>query len=342
MDPVRVGVVGCGFWSHFQVPAWFELAGAQCVAVCDTDAERARKIGERFGIPLRFSDPEELMQKVRPDVVDIVSSPGTHRELVLLAARHHLPVICQKPMANHFQEAKEMVQTCRDVGVPFFVHENWRWQRPIRELKRVLLSEEIGTPFRARIDFNTSFPVFDNEPFLKGFDELILLDLGTHLLDVARFLFGEAKSLYCETNRVHPEICGEDVATVLLRMRSGTIVTCNLSFATRTESERFPETFVLIEGNRGSVELGPDCWIRVTTEQGTFAKRYPPPLYRWADPSYGLVHSSIVACHRNLLDGLQGKAPAETPAEDNLLTLELVFGAYESARTGHVFRAGGT
>ena len=84
------------------------------------------------------------------------------------------------------------------------------------------------------------------------------------------------------------------------------------------------------------VELGSDYWIRTTTESGTFACRYPPPRYAWADPAYDTVHASIVACHADLLAALQGVKSAETTAEDNLKTLDLVFAAYESARTGQV------
>ena len=334
LEPFRVAVVGCGFWSRFQIPAWLELTNVQCAGVCDARLERAKSIADRFGIPAHFQDPQKLIESVCPDAVDIVTSPGTHAEVVRLAAQHRIPVICQKPMANDWATAREMVQACQDAGVPFFVHENWRWQRPIRELKRVLESGQIGTPFRARLEFNTSFPVFENQPFLRELDQLILLDLGTHLLDVARFLFGEAERLFCQTQRINSDIRGEDVATVLLRMRGGATVICTLSFASRTELERFPETFVLMEGDRGSVELGPDCWLRTTTREGTVSKRYPSPIYPWADPSYALVHASIVDCHRNLLDALRGQAAAETTGIDNLRTLRLVFGAYESARTG--------
>src|SRR4029077_4966290 len=212
--------------------------------------------------------------------------------------------------------------------------ENWRWQRPIRELKNVLDADKIGTPFRARLDFNTSFPVFANQPFLRGLRQLILADLGTHLLDAARFLFGEAKRLACQVQTVNPSIIGEDVATVLLEMQNGMTVICNLSFASRTEFERFPETFILVEATRGSAELAPDFSIRVTDAEGTFTRRCPPPAYRWADPDYALVHASIVECHRNLRDGLLGSVAAETTGADNLRTLELVFGAYESAGSG--------
>ena len=163
-------------------------------------------------------------------------------------------------------------------------------------------------------------------------------DLGSHLLDVARFLFGEARTLYCLTTRVHKNIRGEDVATILLRMRNGVSVACNLSFASQTETERFPETYLFIEAEAGSVVLGPDFWIRVTTKEGTHARRYPPPMYSWADPNYALVHASIVECHRNLREGLEEKEKAETTGEDNLRTMELVFASYQSAGTGNVVR----
>lgn len=155
-------------------------------------------------------------------------------------------------------------------------------------------------------------------------------------LDVARFLFGEARRLVCQTRTVNPDIAGEDVATVLLEMKNGMTVTCNLSFASRIEVDRFPETFILVEAARGSAALAPDFSIRLTDSEGTFLKRCPSPIYRWADPDYALVHASIVECHRNLRNGLLGIEDAETTGADNLRTLELVFGAYKSAQSGTV------
>jgi predicted dehydrogenase len=241
-------------------------------------------------------------------------------------------------MAASLPEAESMVEACRAAGVPLCIHENWRWQIPIRRLKCELDTGMIGKIFRASIQFCSSFPVFDNQPFLKRLEQFILTDMGSHLLDTARYLFGEVEKLQCQTCRVHPDILGEDVATVLMKMVSGATVVCHLSYASRLERERFPETWVLVEGDRGSVELAPDCWIRTTTESGTHAKRWPPPRYGWADPAYDLVHASIVSCNENLLRGLKGEAAAETTGADNLNTVRLVFASYDSARSGEVVR----
>lgn len=336
MPDLRFAILGTGFWARYQLAAWRELPGAQCVALYNRTVAKAEALAREFGVPAVYGDPEELVRREKPDFLDIITDVGTHSRLVHLAAAHRIPVICQKPMAPTLADAERMVTACRQAGVPLFIHENFRWQRSLREVKQTLASGVIGPVFRGRVEFCNSFPVFDNQPFLKELEQFMLTDVGSHVLDVARFLFGEASSLFCQTRRIHRDIKGEDVATVMMQMGDNITVTCNMSYASRLEHERFPETFVLIEGERGSIELGPDFSLRVTTEAGTQSRRCPPPFYAWADPRYAVVHSSIVPCNENLLRALRGEGPAETTGEDNLQTVKLVFAAYESAANGKV------
>jgi len=308
------------------------------VALYNRTRTKAQALADAFGISSVYDAPDELLAREKPDFVDIITDVGTHRQFVEMAVSRRVPVICQKPMAPNLADAEAMVETCRKAGVPLLINENWRWQTPLRELRRVVASGEIGRVFRARLDYCNSFPVFDNQPFLKSVEQFILADMGSHILDVARFLFGEAAALNCRTSRVHEDIRGEDVATVLLQMRSGATVTCNLSYASRIEHDRFPETYAFVEGTEGSAELGPDFWIRVTTRAGTTSSRFTPPFYAWADPRYAVVHSSIVDCQRNLLFHLSGQGRAETTGEDNLKTVRLVSAAYASATSGETVR----
>lgn len=333
MECQRLAIFGCGFWAQFQIAAWQELAGVEIVALYNRTRDKAEALAQRFHVPKVYDDPVELLRMERPDAIDIITDVHSHRPLVQLAAAHRIPVICQKPMAASLAEAVEMVEACVQSNTPLMIHENWRWQLPLRHLKTMLGAGTIGEPFRARIQFSCSFPVFDNQPVLKTLDQFILTDIGSHILDTARFLFGDAQRLYCQTSRINAEIRGEDVATVMLQQGSITC-TCEMSYASRLEHERFPETYVLIEGTGGSLELGPDYWIRHTTPDGTHAKRYPPPHYAWADPLYDLVHASIVPCNINILRALSDGVPAETSGEDNLKTMRLVFAAYESAAMG--------
>ena len=337
MTDLRFAIVGTGFWARYQLAAWRELAGAECVALCNRHRQRAEELAREFGVPAVYDDPQEMLEREHLDFLDIITDVVTHNSLVQLAAAHRLPVISQKPMATTLAEATEMVRVCHEARVPFFVHENWRWQTPIRQVKSELQRGAIGAPFRARLHFCSNFPVFDNQPFLKELEQFILTDIGSHILDTARFLFGEASTLYCQTNRIHRDIRGEDVATVMMTMNRVT-VTCEMSYASRMEHARFPETYIYVEGEKGSLELGPDYWLRVTTEAGTCAKRCPPPRYAWADPAYELVQASIVPCNADLLAALRCEKQAETTGEDNLKTVQLVYSSYESASNGMVIQ----
>ena len=93
-----------------------------------------------------------------------------------------------------------------------------------------------------------------------------------------------------------------------------------------------------VEGAHGSLELGPDYWLRTTTAAGTHAQRHPPPRYAWADPAYDLVQASIVPCHADLLRALQGRHAAETTGADNLKTMQLVFACYDAARDERIIK----
>lgn len=335
MKTLRFAIFGTGFWSRYQLAAWREVKGATCVALYNRTRAKAEALGREFGIDAIYDDPAELLGREKLDFVDIVTDVATHAPLTRLAANTGTAVICQKPMATSLREAEGMVRFCASKHAPLFIHENFRWQTPIRALATELKRGSIGRPFRARIDFISGFPVFENQPFLANLEQFILTDVGSHALDIARFLFGEAKSVSCHTQRIHKKIKGEDVATVMLEMVNGMTVTVNLAYAGNAlEREAFPETLIFVEGEKGSAELAPGCELRVTTHAGTLSRKVPPPFFSWAAPRYAVVLSSIVPCHKNLLRALQSRGPAETPGADNLRTVRLVFAAYQSAASG--------
>ncbi len=336
MSDLRFAIFGTGFWSRFQLAGWRELGGAVCVALYNRTRSKAEALGEAFAIPAVYDDPEALFQEIELDFVDIITDVDTHADFTRMAAEHGKHVICQKPLGPDLETAREMKRTCDANGVRLYVHENWRWQRQIREFKRILDDGRIEKPWRARIMYNSSFPVFENQPFLAELEQFILTDIGTHILDALRFLFGEVETLYCQTHRVNPHIRGEDAASVSFRMRSGVHVNAEMSYASRWEDERFPQTYFLVEGENASLELRKDFEIHTTNERGTWIERFAPPAYPWADPEYAAIHSSIVECNRNLLSGLNGTGEAETTAADNLKTLELVYRCYDSAAENRV------
>lgn len=335
MKSQRFAIFGAGFWARCQLAAWREVGGVECVAIYNRSRGRAEAFSRELDVPAVYDDAETLLREVKPAFVDNITEIGGHKPLSLLCAKHRIPCICQKPMAASLKDAREMVAAFAKAKTPFFVHENWRWQTPMRAFLNTLRSGVIGTPFRARLSFTSGFDVWANQPALGELAQFILTDLGTHVLDTARACFGEARSLYCQLHKtLRPSVKGDNVATLLLSMgEARTSVVVELAYAkTPLERECFPQTQAFVEGPLGSIELARDYWLRVTTRKGTHSRRHAPPRFAWADPRYDVAQSSMVACHRDLLAALRGEAEGETTGLDNLKTLELVFAGYDSAR----------
>lgn len=327
----RVGVVGAGFWAGYQLAAWEMQPGVSLVAIANRSTDRAQRLAERFGIGSVYRDADTMLSSERLDVIDIITAPDSHLGIVRSAASHGVPVICQKPLAPTIEEARAAVAACEANDLPIWVHENFRWQAPIRRLHQELRSGLIGRPFRARVEFTTAHPVFERQPGLRRMPRLIVSDVGVHLLDVARFLFGEARTVLAQFSSVQDGIAGEDVATVILAMDGGVTVTCEMSFASRVHPDPFPETLIRIEGSEGVLQLEPGPRLRTTTSAGTSVVDIPRPTEPWLDPDYAVAQAAMVPCIADLLGALRGERPGETTGQDNLRTLELVEAAYRSA-----------
>ena len=160
MTNLKFAVFGTGFWANFQIPAWFEVGGVELAALYNRTRSKAEAMAEKcvaWGAavaPRVYDDAEALLRNEQLDFVDIITEVPAHAPLVHLAAQHRVPVICQKPMAGDFEAACGMVNACKDAGVPFFVHENFRWQAPIRAEKRDRLGRDrdaVPRPYPVRL-----------------------------------------------------------------------------------------------------------------------------------------------------------------------------------------------
>lgn len=329
MKPARVAVVGVGFWAKFQIPAWREVPGAELVALCDRDRGKAEVAARQFGVPKVYADGEELLRSEPLDLVDIAAGPPAHPPLVELAARYGTPVICQKPMALDYATCERMVAACRTAGVPFFIHENYRWQTPMRRLKQLLDEGRIGRPFRAHVQFrHADLSLYENQPYLFTDRHFALHDMGPHLLDLPRFFFGEPRSLWAHQGQVHPRFQGEDIVSVLLGYDR---LTCHCELSWRTTPEQ-----VFIEGTTGTLRWDAAGELLIAGEAGASVERIAPQLYPWADARYGFAHASIVTTNAHFLAALRGEAAAETTGADNLKTMRLVFAAQDSSARNEV------
>lgn len=328
--PYRMAVIGCGFFAQNHLHAWAGMADVRIVAVCDQDAAKAQAAAETFG-GAPYTDAAAMFAAEKLDFVDIATTMASHRALVELAARHAVPTIVQKPFGPSWEDCAAMVAAARAARIPLMVHENFRFQAPLMAVREVLRSGAIGAPHFGRISFRTGYDVFANQPYLALEEQLIILDLGIHVLDMARVYFGEVETVFCQTQQIRPGLAGEDMATMLLRHRSGATSIVDCSYSSKLDPDPFPQTLVELEGPRGSIRLLPGLRMRVTSDGATTESDVSTPLLPWTSQPWHTAQESVLNTQKHWVERLRAGAPPETSGADNLRTYALVMAAYRSA-----------
>ncbi len=331
MARFRAGLIGCGFFARNHLHAWKDISEVELVAVCDRDVPKAEAAGAEFGVAGVYGDAAEMFAREKLDFVDIVTTMPSHRPLVELAARHRVPTIVQKPFAPTWEDCVAMVEACEAAGVPLMVHENFRFQAPMMAARRVLESGAIGEVYFGRISFRTNYDVIANQPYLAREEQFIILDLGIHVLDLARVFFGEAETIYCQTQQIRKNIRAEDMATMMLRHANGATSVVDCSYSSQLDPDPFPQTFLHLEGTRGSLQLL-DGYRMVVASDGRREERdVSSPLLAWTSQPWHTAQESVLNTQRHWVECLRDGREPETSGRDNLRTYALVMAAYRSA-----------
>ncbi|MEO7223776.1 MAG: Gfo/Idh/MocA family oxidoreductase [Devosia sp.] len=331
----RIGVLGCGFFAQNHLHAWTDLKshGVEIVAVCDTDPGKAAKAAAEFGgVP--YNDAREMFSTANLELVDIVTQVGSHRPLVELAIGAGVATIIQKPFGPTLSDCVAMMEIARAGGVPLAVHENFRFQPPLKEIKAILDSGEIGTPNWGRVSFRTGYDIYAGQPYLRTERKFVIADLGAHVLDLARFYFGEVEQVSAQTQQRSSDIAGEDTATMLLRHRSGAVSVVECTYEARRLPDPFPQTIVEIEGSDGSVVLREEYQLHITSRGKTRTITIDPPVGAWMERPWHIVQNSVVDTCRHILEALRQDRAPSVAAADNLKTMALCEAAYVSAANG--------
>lgn len=335
-ERVAIGVIGCGFFSRNHLHSWRDLAaeGADLVAVCDIDPEKAKAAAEAFNVPHWYSDAETMFRERQLDLVDIITRMDTHRAIAEMAFRHNVPAIVQKPFAPNWADCVAIVEAAESAGLFLAVHENFRFQTPLQTVKDTLQSGVIGSPSWARISFRTGHDIYSGQPYFYDEERFVILDLAIHVVDVARYLLGEVERVSCETQRRNPKVKAEDTATMLLKHTSGAVSVVEATYEARKLPDPFPETLLEIEGPSGAIVTRPGYRMEVTVADAMRATEIDVPLLHWANPPWHMVEESVYKTCAHCLERFKAGVAADISGRDNLKTFAICEAAYESAATG--------
>jgi predicted dehydrogenase len=329
---IAIGLIGCGFFAQNHLHAWSDLKaeGADLVAVCDIDPVKAKAAGEKFGARA-YTDPAEMLAKEQLGLVDITTGQSAHLPMVELTVGKRIPTIVQKPFGQNLDEVRRMVQLSRDTGTFLAVHENFRFQHPQLKIAEIIASGDIGKVTWGRVSFRTGYDIYAGQPYLAKQERFVLVDLGVHVLDVARVLLGEVEHLTAELQRRKPDAIGEDTATMLLRHTSGAVSMVECTYGSRRIPDSFPETLVEIEGDKGAIVSRVGSMIEITRNGKMEVIDADPLVLPWAERPWHVAQDSVLNTNRHMLQAVQAGRPAATSAEDNYKTFALVEAAYEAA-----------
>ncbi|MEP7239404.1 MAG: Gfo/Idh/MocA family oxidoreductase [Devosia sp.] len=335
MEIKRIGILGCGFFAQNHLNAWKGLSdrGVEIVAVCDADPAKAAAAAASFG-GIAHTDAREMFAKARLDLVDIVTQVNSHRTLVEMALNAGVATIVQKPFGPALADCIAMAELSRAKGVPLAVHENFRFQPGLQAVKAVVDSGEIGAPNWARVSFRTGYDIYAGQPYLLTEKKFVIADLGSHVLDLARFYLGEVTQLTAQTQQRKSGIAGEDTATMLLRHKSGAVSMVECTYEARRLPDPFPQTIIEIEGTTGSVVLGDGYEMRVTANGASRREIIDPPLAPWMARPWHAIQISVVNTCAHILEAMRNGVVADVGAADNVKTMALCEAAYESAVGG--------
>lgn len=331
---LKAALIGCGFFAQNQMHGWTGIDGVRITALCDRDEARRAETAARFGISRHYGDAAEMLAAEDLDFVDIATTVAAHRPLVEMAAAAGLHAICQKPFAETMTDARVMVAAFERTDKVLMVHENFRWQSPVRAAIEAVRAGAVGRPFFGRVSFRSGYDVFSGQPYLATDPRFIIQDLGIHILDVARALFGDVANLSATTRRINPRIRGEDVATILLEHAGGVTSVVDCSYATRRQPETFPQTLLEIDGDTGTLRLEAGYRLVIQKDGSEEIRDVSPPLLSWAERPWHNIQESVQTIQQHFVDCLRDGVQPETSGHDNLKTLELVEAAYRSAAEG--------
>ena len=343
MKKLRGVGVGAGYFSHFQYEAWGRIPEVEIVALANRELDRGQEVAAKFGIPhvYDYAEVDAMLERERPDFIDIITPPETHLELVRCAAARGIAIICQKPLARSWDESVTLVEAVRATGVRCMVHENWRWQPWYREMKRQLEAGTLGELFsiavRMRVGDGWQPDAYlARQPFFRTYPRLLVYETAVHFLDTFRFLGGDIATVYARLQKRNPGIAGEDAGQIVCGFRNGATAIFDASRYNESEAADPRYTFgtVRLDGAKGHLELD--------TEGGLRLKRLGQPAqavdYSRDPRRFG--GDCVHALQRHFVDRLRDGGAFESTAEDYLKTVALVEACYQSHADGAVVRVG--
>ena len=204
MKKLNVGLIGAGFMgkahslAYVAMPMFFWPAPAIPVrkTIVDVSDSIAAEAAQRFGFEKSTSDWRSVVEDPEIDIIDIATPNHLHAEIAIAAAAAGKHIISEKPLARNGDEAKTMYDAVKNAGIVHMVAFNYRRTPAVALAKKYIDEGAIGDILNFRGTYLQDWSADPDGPLSWRFQKSIagsgsLGDIGTHVVDMARFLCGE-------------------------------------------------------------------------------------------------------------------------------------------------------
>ena len=321
---MRIGIVGTGTMAEVHAAAWHTI-GAKIAGCISSTSSQSEVFGRKHNIQ-SFGEYTQLLDNV--DIVDICTPTGTHKPLVITAAKASKHVICEKPIALTLEDAQAMIEACR--GVRFFIGMVLRFFPQYRAAKQLVAAGRIGKPGVLRLKRVSYVPQnpeawYFNDSLSGG----MVVDLMIHDFDYVRWLGGEVERVYAL--KTHAGTGLAQYVQAILRLKTGAIALIEGGWAYPPGVFR---TGLDLSGTDGLIEWSSD-------QPSPLLTFFPPKTEETASvglPTSGLTDDPFAAELKHAYQCIQSGAPFEVTAEDALEALRISLAVKESLNTGQPVR----
>ncbi len=243
METVRVAIVNTGWWADaMYLPALTAHPHVEITAVCGRNPQKAADFAAKWNVPQYFTDYEQMLSADVCDALIVATNNETHHPITMKAIAHGLHVLCEKPLALTVQEADEMTRAAKAKGISTLVPFTYRFLPHARYIKHLIDTGYIGTPYHLNIRYYHAFGRTPGYAWGWDADQIRagdIANLASHPIYLARWYFGEIKSVMAELNQSvdrgqltpegKPFKAADDNGVLLLRFESGAVGTIHYS-----------------------------------------------------------------------------------------------------------------
>lgn len=343
----RVAFIGAGtVVQRAHIPGFRRVPGVEAVALCDVNEARVELVAREKEIPRTFTDYEEMLAEVKPDITVVATPNVFHKPMTMAALEHGSHVLCEKPLALTYADAQEVLALAADKSLTLTVGTHYRFSPPMQAAKAHVDAGFFGEIYAARSVWQRRSGIpgygswFTNRDMAGGGS---LLDIGVHALDRALYLMdypepltvsgasfakfgprgmglgGWGADIFAVSTDVRYDV--DDLSWAFVRFTNGAVLQFQVAWATHLPEQFFTEIYGTNGGAMMGNKEGIDLYTTLNSQEANVKIQVPADsidsyarlienfvAYLNGDPAAGIVKPEEALVSVRIVDSIMRSA----------------------------------